>query len=186
LEPSFLWLASTGLLINWFGDSLDGTLARFRRIERPRYGFVLDQNLDALEQLIFAIGVGFSGFVRFELAILTLAAFFLMSILGLVRAVVSNVFALSHAGVGLTEVRVAFLLLNASMYFLPPKPLLIAGFWLNYAELLALFWVAYILIAFPLALVGQLRELTVGDPERTYPEPRDPPFVQTRPPGLSL
>src|SRR5262245_21577235 len=63
-QPAFLWLATLGLLVNWLGDSLDGTLARIRQIERPRYGFVLDQNLDAFEQLIIALGIGLSGFIR--------------------------------------------------------------------------------------------------------------------------
>ena len=51
LSPNFLWLASAGLVINWFGDSLDGTLARYRKIERPRYGFFVDSTLDLLSQL---------------------------------------------------------------------------------------------------------------------------------------
>ena len=42
-QPAFLWISSFGLIVNWFGDSLDGSLARFRKIERPRYGFFLDQ-----------------------------------------------------------------------------------------------------------------------------------------------
>src|SRR5262245_29323752 len=141
-QPAFLWLATLGLLINWFGDSLDGTLARVRQIERPRYGFFLDQNLDAFEQLIIAVGIGFSGLIRFELAMFTLAVYFLMSILGLVRAVASNVFALTYLGIGLTELRVAFLILNALMFFFPPRPLAMAGLWLSYPELLSIAWSA--------------------------------------------
>src|SRR5262245_23245369 len=75
-NPAFLWLASLGLLVNWFGDSLDGTLARHRRIERPRYGFYLDNAVDVVEQLIFAIGLGLSGIIYFELALLGLSVFF--------------------------------------------------------------------------------------------------------------
>jgi len=37
-SPIFLWLASLGFILNWFGDSMDGTLARYRRVERPLYG----------------------------------------------------------------------------------------------------------------------------------------------------
>ena len=47
LEPAFLWLASFGFFVNWFGDSLDGTLARYRKIERPKYGFFVDHTVDA-------------------------------------------------------------------------------------------------------------------------------------------
>ena len=45
-HPAYLWLASFGLAMNWFGDSLDGSIARMRKIERPRYGFFLDQNIE--------------------------------------------------------------------------------------------------------------------------------------------
>jgi len=159
-QPTFLWLATLGLLINWFGDSLDGTLARVRRIERPRYGFFLDQNIDAFEQLIIALGIGLSGFIRFEIAIFTLAAYFLMSILGLVRAIVSNVFALTYLGIGLTELRVAFVILNALMFFLPPKPLPLTALWLSYPELLAIAWAATMVIGFLISVKTQLRDLS--------------------------
>jgi archaetidylinositol phosphate synthase len=162
-QLAFLWLATLGLLINWFGDSLDGTLARVRRIERPRYGFFLDQNLDAFEQMIFAVGVGFSGFIHFELAMFTLAAYFLMSILTLVRAVVSKLFALTYLGIGLTELRVTFSILNVVMFFFPPKPFPIAGLWLTYPELLMTAWAASMIIAFLMSVKAQLPDLTAED-----------------------
>jgi phosphatidylglycerophosphate synthase len=162
-QPAFLWLATLGLLVNWFGDSLDGTLARVRQIERPRYGFFLDQNLDAFEQLIIAFGIGLSGFIRFELAMFTLAAYFLMSILSLVRAVVSNVFALTYFGIGLTELRFAFLILNALMFFFPPKPFPVAGLWLSYPELLSIAWAGSLVIAFLMSVKTQLRDLSTED-----------------------
>ena len=158
-HPAFLWLATAGLLVNWFGDSLDGTLARVRQIERPRYGFFLDQNIDAFEQLIFAIGIGLSGFIRLELALFTLAAYFLLSILTMARAVVSSVFTMAYLGIGLTELRLGFCVLNALMFFLPPKPLPVAGLGLSYPELLAIAWGTAMVITFLLAIKAQLRDL---------------------------
>jgi len=58
LSPALLWVASAGLIINWFGDSLDGTLARFRKIERPRYGFFIDNTTDLLSQICIFFGLG--------------------------------------------------------------------------------------------------------------------------------
>ena len=164
-QPALLWLASAGLLINWFGDSLDGTLARYRRIERPRYGYFLDQNIDALAQYILAIGIGLSGFVRFELSILAIAAYFLISILSFVRAQVSNVFAITYAGVGPTEIRVAFALWNAMIFFVPPTPLNVYGA-LSYADLLALAWTCSIVISFLISFRTELRRLAVEEPPR--------------------
>ena len=163
-EPAFLWLATAGLLVNWFGDSLDGTLARVRKIERPRYGFCLDQNIDAFEQMLFAVGVGLSGLIRIELAMFTLAAYFLMSILTLVRAVVSNVFELAFLGIGLTELRLGFSILNALMFFFPPKPLPVAGLWLSYPEIISICWGAALVISFLLSFRAQLRDLSAEDP----------------------
>jgi phosphatidylglycerophosphate synthase len=147
-EPAFLWLASAGLAINWFGDSLDGTLARFRKIERPRYGFFLDQNIDAFEQLLLAIGIAASGYVRPELAMGTLAVYFVMSILGLSRLLVLNTFSMTYIGIGLTELRIAFVILNAFMFFLPPDGFALTDLRLNYAEVLSLIWIGIMLFAF--------------------------------------
>ncbi len=162
-QPAYLWLANLGLLVNWFGDSLDGTLARIRKIERPRYGFFLDQNLDAFEQMLFAFGIACSGYIRPELVMFTLAAYFLMSILTLVRAVVSNEFALTYGGIGLTEVRVGFFILATCMFFYPPQRMLIAGMPLNYAEILGILWSASMLIAFLLSLTIQLGEIAAQE-----------------------
>jgi archaetidylinositol phosphate synthase len=162
-QPAFLWLATAGLLVNWFGDSLDGTLARFRQIERPRYGFFLDQNLDAFEQLLIAIGIGFSGFIRFELAMLTLAAYFLMSILSLVRAVVSNVFGMTYFGIGLTELRAAFLIMNALMFFFPPKPIAVFGLTMVYPEILSVAWTVAIVVSFLTIFRAYLRNPAIEE-----------------------
>jgi phosphatidylglycerophosphate synthase len=108
-RPGFLWLASLGLVINWFGDSLDGTVARLRRIERPRYGYYLDNAVDCIAALLLAAGIGLSGYVRFDLCLLALVAYLMVSTLSFIRANVSNVFQLAHAAVGPTEVRSASL-----------------------------------------------------------------------------
>jgi archaetidylinositol phosphate synthase len=162
-HPAFLWLATAGLMVNWFGDSLDGTIARFRNIERPRYGFFLDQNLDALAQLLIAAGIGFSGFIRFELAILALAIYFLLTIFSLVNAVVSNVFALTYSGFGLTEIRVSISILNAIMFFFPPTPFQFAGLSLSYPEALAILWIVSMLIIFVIETRHQLRHLSAEE-----------------------
>jgi phosphatidylglycerophosphate synthase len=66
---AWLWLAGVGLLINWFGDSLDGTLARVRRIERPRYGFFIDHTSDLFCQVITFLSLGISPLAHFGTAL---------------------------------------------------------------------------------------------------------------------
>ncbi len=55
-----MWLASLGFIINWLGDSLDGTVARYRNIERPKYGFFVDHTVDALDEMLVFLGLGLS------------------------------------------------------------------------------------------------------------------------------
>ena len=61
-DATWLWVASLGFVVNWFGDSLDGSLARYRQIERPRYGYFLDNAIDLVTQLLLAAGIALSGY----------------------------------------------------------------------------------------------------------------------------
>jgi archaetidylinositol phosphate synthase len=56
--PTALWVVVAALAVNWFGDSLDGTLARVRRVERPRYGFYVDHVLDIVGITLLLAGLG--------------------------------------------------------------------------------------------------------------------------------
>jgi phosphatidylglycerophosphate synthase len=113
----FLWLASLGFVINWFGDSLDGTLARYRHIERPIYGFYIDHITDAVSQVMIFLGLGLTHYIRFEVACLTLIAYLLLSVLAYVRTCVAGEFKISYGKLGPTEIRVLAILLNTVMYF---------------------------------------------------------------------
>jgi len=114
---AFLWLASLGLVINWFGDSLDGTLARFRKIERPRFGFFIDHTVDAISETLIVFGLGLSPYVSFEIAAVALIGYLLMSVLVYVRTYVSGVFRISYGHFGPTEVRMIIIALNAVLFF---------------------------------------------------------------------
>ena len=116
-HPAFLWLASLGYVINWFGDSLDGTLARYRHIERPKYGFYVDHVCDALTEIIIILSLGLSPYVRFSVASMFCIAYIAMSVLVYVRMNVMGEFKISYSKLGPTEVRVLAILLNTIMYF---------------------------------------------------------------------
>ena len=73
IDKNYLWLSSLGLFINWYGDSLDGTLARVRNTQRPVYGFFIDHSLDAITICIMCIGAGLSPMFRLDVAMLVLA-----------------------------------------------------------------------------------------------------------------
>ena len=76
----WLWLASLGYLLNWYGDSLDGTLARVRNTQRPIYGFFLDHNVDGVTMAIMCIGAGLSNMLNLYIAMAVLAVYLMLSI----------------------------------------------------------------------------------------------------------
>ncbi len=117
ISPTFLWLASLGFVLNWFGDSLDGTLARYRRIERPLYGYFVDHTTDMICQLVIGIGLGISPYVSLDVALLMVLAYVLLSGLVYLRTYVAGEFKISYGGLGPTESRVVAVFLNTAMYF---------------------------------------------------------------------
>ena len=117
INKNFLWFASLGFIINWFGDSMDGTLARYRRIERPIFGFFIDHITDAINEVLIFIGLGLTRFVSFNIACLALIAYLLLSILVYVTTCVVGEFKISYGKLGPTEIRVLAILLNIWMYF---------------------------------------------------------------------
>ncbi len=169
-EPAWLWLVNFGLVVNWFGDSMDGNVARARGIERPRYGFFLDQSVDVLSQFIFALGLGLSGFVSLSIAITGLAAYFMMTALSLLRATATGEFHLASGGIGLTEVRCLFVFGNILFFFFPPVPFPIGPMTATYADLLGLLWIAVNLGLYLITMIAELRKLARAD---RRPPPRD-------------
>lgn len=165
-NPAWLWMASIGLAVNWYGDSLDGSLARYRKIERPRFGYYLDNTIDVIEQFLFAVGIGISGIIRWDLSFLALAAFLMVSILSFVRAQVYGEFQIAYGGFGLTELRVLFLILNVLVFFYPPHPLDKYGIAWSYPNILSLMWTCLTLITFLVSWWSQLRQLATEDPPR--------------------
>lgn len=116
-DRNFLWLASLGFIVNWLGDSLDGTLARYRRIERPVFGFFVDHTLDALSVSVIVLGLGLTPYVSFNIACLSLIAYLLLCVLVFVRTSAVGEFKISYGKLGPTEIRVFAILLNTIMYF---------------------------------------------------------------------
>jgi archaetidylinositol phosphate synthase len=162
-SPAFLWIASLGLAVNWFGDSLDGSVARFRKIERPRYGYYLDNSIDCIAQLLVALGIGLSGYVRLDVCLFVLVAYMMVSTLTFIRANVSDVFQISYAAVGPTEVRVSFVVLNACLIIFPPDSVDL-GLPLTYPNLCSLAWSFGMLVTFVVCMVKQVRELAAEEP----------------------
>jgi archaetidylinositol phosphate synthase len=109
---TWLWLASAGLVINWFGDSLDGTLARVRGIERPRYGFFIDHASDLFCQIITFLALGVSPLAHFGMACLGLITFLLAFVYSMIIAHARTTMRVTYFYFGPTEIRALLLLGN--------------------------------------------------------------------------
>ena len=112
-----LLAATFFLAVNWFGDSLDGTLARLRDQQRPRYGFYVDHMLDSFGALFVMGGLALSGFVNPWIAAGMLAAFLLLSIEAYLATYTLASFRLSYGKLGPTEIRLALVAGNLALYF---------------------------------------------------------------------
>ncbi len=116
----WLWLASLGFVINWYGDSLDGTLARVRKTQRPIYGFYLDHNIDGVTMAIMCIGAGLSDMLNLYIAMAVLAVYLLLSISVYINAHLKGEFKLTYAGMGPTEFRLIMIAINTLFVFATP------------------------------------------------------------------
>jgi phosphatidylglycerophosphate synthase len=159
VHRGFLWMASLGFVINWFGDSLDGTLARYRDIQRPRYGFFIDHTIDALSEYLIFIGLGLSPYVRFEIACLALIGYLLLSVLTYVRTCVDGVFKISYTKLGPTEMRVITIMANTLIFFIGnPTFQLPFGATTVYDVIVAVI-AAVLTIAFLVSTIQQARQM---------------------------
>ena len=169
VNKNFLWIVDLGLLINWFGDSLDGSLARYRKVERFKYGYFVDHTVDITTQTIVLLGLGISPFVQFSYALLALVGYLLLGILTYIDTAVSGVYKISYGKIGPTEVRVFLVGLNAIFYF-ASNPLIHLGRVSIFAFDAIVLSVA---IAFFLYFLGftllRIRELNVQDPPKGNP-----------------
>jgi phosphatidylglycerophosphate synthase len=104
-STAFLTLALLGLLLNWFGDSFDGSLARFRSSERPRYGFLIDHSIDLISTTFILIGFGISPYLPFHSACFILLTYLLFCGVVYVKVAADAVHKLDFARLGATEFR---------------------------------------------------------------------------------
>jgi phosphatidylglycerophosphate synthase len=114
-DPRALWLVNLLIALNWLGDSLDGTLARVRNQQRPRYGFYVDHVVDILGALALIAGLGLSGFVHWSIAIAMLLCFYILSIESFLATYTLGQFHISHGLFGPTEIRILLIVGNIAL-----------------------------------------------------------------------
>src|SRR3954463_14334248 len=114
-SPLWLWAASGLLVVHWLGDSLDGTLARVRKTERPRYGYYLDHLVDAIATALIGIGLGLSPYMLLATGLAVVVAYLILSINTYLETQALGVFTLGYGRLGPTEARLGLIALNTAL-----------------------------------------------------------------------
>ncbi len=111
-NPLMLHLVNLFIFLNWFGDSLDGTLARYRDRQRPRYGFYVDHIIDTFGSMFLILGLALSGYMTERVAAAMLIVFFMVAINSYLAAYALGVFKISQWKMGPTEMRLILIIGN--------------------------------------------------------------------------
>jgi len=111
-DKTWLWAASVLLVVHWLGDSLDGTLARVRGIERPKYGYYLDHLVDALATAVIGLGLGLSPWMLLAVGLTIVIAYLVLSINTYLETYAFGVFTLGYGRLGPTEARLGLIVVN--------------------------------------------------------------------------
>jgi archaetidylinositol phosphate synthase len=114
-DPAWLWAASGLLVVQWFGDSLDGTLARVRKIERPTYGYYIDHVVDAVATAAIGIGLGLSPLMLLSVGTLIVVGYLILSINVYLESYAFGRFNIGYGFIGPTEVRLILIAINTAV-----------------------------------------------------------------------
>jgi archaetidylinositol phosphate synthase len=163
-STAWLWAASGLLVVHWLGDSLDGTLARVRRTERPRYGYYLDHLVDAVATALIGLGLGLSPFLLLTTGLVVVIAYLVLSINTYLETQVLGVFSLGYGRVGPTEARLALIGLNTAMALGVPVTFAVAGVTLSVLDAVALGIAALMLAGLAVRAARNLRTLALREP----------------------
>jgi archaetidylinositol phosphate synthase len=146
-RQEFVFFACLGLVINWFGDSLDGSLARHRGIERPRIGFFIDHSVDCVSVLMILVGVGASRYATMNASLFALVGYLLMTVHVFLKNSVTGRLQLTFVNCGPTEIRITLIVFSLIAYAFGVREIDAAGtqIW-PYSILLYLFGAVAIVV----------------------------------------
>jgi archaetidylinositol phosphate synthase len=163
-DPIWLWAASGLLVVHWLGDSLDGTLARVRRSERPRYGYYLDHLVDAIATALIGIGLGLSPHMLMITGLVIVIAYLVLSINTYLETQALGVFSLGYGRLGPTEARVGLIAVNTALALGIAPALSLAGLDMSVLDLAGLAIAGAMLAGLTVRAARNLRELARREP----------------------
>jgi phosphatidylglycerophosphate synthase len=163
-DHRWLWVASVLLVVHWLGDSLDGTLARVRGIERPRYGYYLDHLVDAISTACIGIGLGLSPFMLLSTGALIVVAYLMLSINVYLESYALGRFSIGYGRIGPTEVRIVLIALNVALALGAGLGFHLAGIGMTAVDLVGLGVAALMCVLMVGRAVANLRRLSRDEP----------------------
>ena len=116
----WIWLSIVGLVIHWYGDSLDGSLARYRHTQRPTYGYYLDHTMDVVTEGLMFIGFGLSPYARFDMSMVVFVLYLALTLNVSINAHLKSEFKLTYAKLGPTEFRLFLIIFSLILIFVRP------------------------------------------------------------------
>lgn len=163
----WLWIASLGFIINWFGDSLDGTLARVRDIQRPKYGFFVDHLSDGYALLFLFGGLALSPLMPAVTALMLIIGYLLMMLLVYIVTISKGVFKINFGKIGPTEARLLVIIAN-TIVWITGNPEYTIGTWTSTLYgFMGAFGAAGLLLYFVIFSLKERSELAAMDPPRS-------------------
>jgi archaetidylinositol phosphate synthase len=170
-DPIWLWAASGLLVVHWLGDSLDGTLARVRRSERPRYGYYLDHLVDAIATALIGIGLGLSPYMLLATGLVIVIAYLVLSINTYLETNTLGVFSLGYGRLGPTEARLGLVAINTLLALGVLPTITVLGLGVTVLDVAVLAIAALMLGALFVRAFRNLRELARLEPPRPQAAP---------------
>ena len=149
---SWLWFSSLGMIVNWYGDSLDGTLARVRKTQRPIYGYYLDHTVDCINEGLMFFGIGLSGWMRLELALTAFVLYLFLTINVSMNAHLKGEFKLSY-GPAIRQFSKSICIGNQSIC-------------LSSLDLLAVLVIAALIVIYLATIISDAKHYSSIDPKR--------------------
>ena len=163
-SSAWLWVASALLVVQWLGDSLDGTLARVRGIERPKYGYYVDHLVDAISTAAIGIGLGLSPYMLLSVGTLIVVAYLILSINVYLESQAFGRFSIGYGLVGPTEMRLILIALNTALALGLGLDFTVVEVNLTVLDVIGLAIAAVMIVLLAGRAIRNLRELAKAEP----------------------
>ena len=171
----WIWMSIVGLVIHWYGDSLDGSLARYRKTQRPTYGYYLDHTMDVVTEGIMFIGFGLSPYARFDLSMVVFILYLALTLNVSINAHLKSEFKLTYAKLGPTEFRIILAIFCLVLIFVQPFRELEVPFSflkrsgvLHCLDLFGLLVVVVLTLMYVVTVINDARGYAKIDPPKKY------------------